>query len=83
MTFVAIALIRIYQLTLGPLLSPCCRFYPSCSNYCIEALRIHGFLKGLWLGMVRLGKCHPFHAGGVDLVPPRKAEYAAEGLRMR
>ena len=83
MTSVAIALIRIYQLTLGPLLSPCCRFYPSCSNYCIEAFRTHGFLKGLWLGMVRLGKCHPFHAGGVDLVPPRKAEYAAEGLRMR
>lgn len=83
MTAIAIALIRLYQLTLGPLLSPCCRFYPSCSNYCIEALRTHGFLKGLWLGFVRLGKCHPFHAGGVDLVPPRKVECAAEGLGMR
>lgn len=81
MTHLAIGLIKLYQLTLGPWLGPCCRFYPSCSNYCIEALRTHGFLKGLWLGMVRLGKCHPFHAGGVDFVPPHKVECSAEGLR--
>ena len=64
-----IASIRVYQVTLGLLFRGCCRFYPSCSTYCIEALREHGALRGLWLGFCRLLKCHPFHPGGVDLVP--------------
>ncbi|MBU0715271.1 MAG: membrane protein insertion efficiency factor YidD [Verrucomicrobia bacterium] len=62
-------LIRIYQLTISPLLGDCCRFYPSCSNYCREAIHKHGCFKGLTLGIMRLGKCHPFHPGGVDHVP--------------
>ena len=62
-------LIRAYQLTISPLLGDCCRFYPSCSTYCREAIHKHGCFKGLTLGIMRLGKCHPFHPGGVDHVP--------------
>ena len=63
-------LIRAYRLLLSPFLGQQCRFHPSCSAYCEEAIRTHGGLKGLWLGLRRLGKCHPFHPGGVDPVPP-------------
>lgn len=62
-------LIRGYQWTLAPLWGPCCRFYPSCSAYCLEAIQKHGCLRGLGLGLKRLCKCHPLHPGGVDLVP--------------
>ncbi len=48
---------------------PSCRFYPSCSNYSIEAINRHGVIKGIGYTLVRLGKCHPFHAGGYDPVP--------------
>jgi putative membrane protein insertion efficiency factor len=61
--------IRLYQVTISPLLGPRCRFFPSCSVYTIEAVHKHGALKGLWLGLVRIAKCHPFHPGGVDPVP--------------
>lgn len=64
-----IAMIRFYQLTLSRLVGPCCRFYPSCSQYWIEALKMHGFFRGVWLGVKRLFRCHPFHPGGVDPVP--------------
>ena len=62
-------LIRLYQLTLSPLLGPRCRFYPSCSEYALEALRLHGSRRGLWLALRRLCRCHPWHAGGIDPVP--------------
>lgn len=68
---VLIALVRFYQLFISPLKPPSCRFYPTCSSYMIEAIQVHGPLKGFWLGIKRLGKCHPLHPGGVDLVPPR------------
>lgn len=71
-----ILLVRGYQLLLSPLLPPSCRFYPSCSEYAAQAIRLHGPLRGVWLAAARLGRCHPFHAGGVDPVPP-----AAEGAR--
>lgn len=61
-------LIRIYQLTLSPLLGPRCRFYPSCSNYALRALQVHGLFKGSWLTLRRLARCHPWHEGGVDHV---------------
>lgn len=64
-----IFVIRIYRMVISPLLGPCCRFYPSCSDYASEAIRRHGAVKGVFLGMFRLCKCHPFHPGGVDLVP--------------
>lgn len=67
---VLIALVRGYQYAISPLLGPRCRFWPSCSNYALEALREHGALRGGWLTLKRLGKCHPFHPGGIDPVPP-------------
>jgi putative membrane protein insertion efficiency factor len=69
---VMISAIRVYQMLLSPLLGDRCRFYPSCSTYWIEAIGRHGSLKGVWLGVLRLCKCHPFHPGGVDPVPERR-----------
>jgi uncharacterized protein len=70
---VPIALIRGYQLVVSPLLGPRCRFHPSCSQYALEALQEHGAVRGLWLALRRLGRCHPFHPGGYDPVPPALA----------
>ena len=61
--------IRIYQWIVRPLLPVQCRFYPSCSQYAFEALQNHGVIRGGWLAIKRLGKCHPWHAGGYDPVP--------------
>ncbi|MBR0567684.1 membrane protein insertion efficiency factor YidD [Azoarcus sp. L1K30] len=63
-------LIRGYQLFISPLLGPRCRFYPTCSHYALEAIDTHGALKGSWLALRRLLRCHPWSAGGVDPVPP-------------
>ena len=62
-------LIRSYQWAISPLLGPRCRFYPSCSQYALEALEAHGLVRGLWLALRRLGRCHPLHPGGLDPVP--------------
>jgi putative membrane protein insertion efficiency factor len=62
-------LIRVYQLALSPLLGPSCRFYPSCSQYGLEAIEAHGALRGSWLTARRICRCHPFHPGGFDPVP--------------
>ncbi len=62
--------IRTYQVALSPLLPARCRFYPTCSQYAKEAVESHGVGRGSLLALRRLLKCHPFHAGGVDLVPP-------------
>jgi len=64
-----LALFRAYQLILSPLLGQRCRFYPSCSSYATQAVRGHGVIRGLALTVRRLAKCHPWHPGGVDLVP--------------
>ncbi|MBK8261434.1 MAG: membrane protein insertion efficiency factor YidD [Nannocystis sp.] len=79
MTRLAIALIRVYQRLLSPLLGPCCRFYPSCSAYACACLAGHGFLRGSWLTLRRLGRCHPWHAGGVDLPPSPRAALSSFG----
>ncbi|WP_082936783.1 membrane protein insertion efficiency factor YidD [Pseudomonas citronellolis] len=71
---VLVLLVRGYQLLISPLLGPRCRFQPSCSQYAIEALRTHGALKGSWLTLMRIGRCHPLHPGGYDPVPPRSSE---------
>jgi len=65
----AMGVIRLYQLTLSPLLPPSCRFTPSCSRYTYEAIDRFGVAKGGWLGIKRIGRCHPFHPGGFDPVP--------------
>lgn len=62
-------LIRLYRRFLSPMLGATCRFYPSCSRYALEALEKHGALKGAWLAVVRICRCHPWHAGGFDPVP--------------
>jgi putative membrane protein insertion efficiency factor len=66
---IVLFLIRCYQVLLSPLLGRHCRFYPTCSNYTYEAIKKHGLFKGIFLGGKRLLKCHPFHPGGVDLIP--------------
>ena len=68
-------LIRLYQRALSPLLGPRCRYYPSCSQYALEALEEHGLLRGLWLALKRIGRCHPLHPGGFDPVPQRKGAH--------
>jgi putative membrane protein insertion efficiency factor len=65
----ALLAIRLYQLTLAPLVGGQCRFYPSCSAYTREAIDKYGLFKGVILGSRRLLRCHPFHPGGVDHVP--------------
>lgn len=64
-----LALVRAYQYALRPMLGANCRFYPSCSDYLREAVERHGALKGVALGVRRVGKCHPYHPGGFDPVP--------------
>ena len=65
-----IGLIRLYQRTFSRLLPATCRFRPSCSQYAIDAIVTHGLAKGLWLGLRRIVRCHPFNSGGYDPVPP-------------
>ena len=63
-------LLRGYKLTISPFLGQRCRFYPSCSDYAVEAIRMHGAMRGSLPAGARLCKCHPWHAGGFDPVPP-------------
>jgi len=72
-------LLRAYQVVVSPLMPPSCRFYPSCSNYALEALRVHGAAKGSWLAVRRVCRCHPWNAGGLDPVPPKQSSPTACG----
>ena len=63
-------LIKTYQLTMSPFLGRCCRFHPSCSAYALQAVERHGTLTGCWLTVRRIARCHPWHPGGEDPVPP-------------
>lgn len=71
-TFPLVILIRFYQIAISPLLGKNCRFQPTCSHYTLEALRVHGLFKGLWLGINRILRCHPWGGQGYDPVPPKK-----------
>jgi hypothetical protein len=62
-------LLRTYKRAVSPLLPPACRYFPTCSEYTMEAVSRYGAMRGLWLGLKRLSRCHPFHAGGLDPVP--------------
>ena len=58
-----------YQIILSPFFAPSCRFHPTCSTYMIQAINLHGAVKGLWLGIKRIARCHPLNVGGIDNVP--------------
>jgi putative membrane protein insertion efficiency factor len=74
-----VLLIRLYQMTLSPLLGPVCRFEPSCSRYAVACLQNHGALRGSWLALKRLGRCHPWNPGGHDPPPPPRLSPPTEG----
>lgn len=69
MKTLVIGLLRLYKSFISPVLPSACRFHPTCSEYMMGAVDRHGVLKGVFLGLKRLGRCHPFHAGGMDPVP--------------
>ncbi|MBQ1358099.1 MAG: membrane protein insertion efficiency factor YidD [Oscillospiraceae bacterium] len=69
-----IGAVRLYQRFLSPVLGKNCRFIPTCSEYMIEAIRIHGPLRGMWLGIRRIARCNPFGGWGYDPVPQKKPE---------
>lgn len=69
MSELLLKLIRFYRKYLSPVRPPCCRFVPTCSEYAVQAITKYGALKGSWLALRRLLRCHPFHKGGYDPVP--------------
>lgn len=69
-----IGLIKLYKYLISPLFPPSCRFYPTCSEYAMDALQTHGTFRGGWLAIRRVLKCHPFHPGGYDPVPTKLTE---------
>ncbi|MCK6621002.1 MAG: membrane protein insertion efficiency factor YidD [Calditrichaceae bacterium] len=72
LSLAAIGLVRFYQLAISPLFPASCRYVPTCSQYTIEALQIHGFWRGSWLGIKRIARCHPWGGSGYDPVPPKE-----------
>jgi putative membrane protein insertion efficiency factor len=68
MMFVLVSLLKLYKAAISPLLPPSCRFVPTCSEYAREAIERYGAARGLWMGTMRILRCHPFHAGGYDPV---------------
>ena len=80
--WVLVALLTGYRRFVSPLLGQRCRFYPSCSAYALEAVQVHGALRGSWLAARRLSRCHPFHPGGLDPVPRRESEQATTAVAM-
>ncbi|WP_232334392.1 membrane protein insertion efficiency factor YidD [Oceanobacillus sp. AG] len=75
MKYIFIGLVRFYQLAISPYTPASCRFYPTCSSYSLEAFKRFGALKGLYLSVKRISKCHPLHPGGVDYVPEKKKKH--------
>lgn len=73
--------IRVYRVAISPLLPRTCRFYPTCSRYAMEAVARHGPVRGCYLAVRRLLRCHPWHPGGVDPVPPTEADECSSNCR--
>jgi putative membrane protein insertion efficiency factor len=71
--YLVIGLLRAYRLLISPLYGQDCRYHPSCSAYALDAVTQHGSIRGVWLAVRRLGRCHPWAAGGYDPVPPRSS----------
>ena len=69
-----VGMLHVYRLVISPLFPPCCRYYPSCSAYAVQAIRLHGPLAGGWLALKRVARCHPWAPGGHDPVPPLSSE---------
>lgn len=80
MKYVLIGLLRLYRFLISPLYGQVCRYHPSCSAYALEAVTLHGSIKGSWYAVRRLARCHPWAAGGFDPVPgsPRAAQAASQ-----
>ena len=75
-----VTLLTGYRRFISPLLGPRCRFYPSCSAYALEAVQVHGALRGSLLAVRRLSRCHPFHPGGLDPVPGRDQQHQEQAV---
>lgn len=73
MKTILVLLIRAWRFAISPIYGEVCRYYPSCSAYALEAVQVHGAIKGSWLAIRRIGRCHPWAPGGVDHVPPKPA----------
>lgn len=69
--FLFLSIIQFYRKVISPLKPPTCRFYPTCSQYGLEAIQRFGAIRGGWLTLKRISKCHPFHPGGIDYVPEK------------
>ena len=72
MKYVLIGLLKAYRFAISPLYGQVCRYHPTCSAYALEAVQTHGAVRGTWLAMRRVARCHPWAAGGFDPVPPHK-----------
>ncbi len=75
---ILVILIRAYQWLLSPFLGQNCRYHPSCSHYAVEAVERHGPIRGTWMALRRVGRCHPWHEGGYDPVPPAVSSTTTE-----
>jgi putative membrane protein insertion efficiency factor len=75
MRLVLKSLIRLYQITFGVIITPRCRYFPTCSQYSVEAYEVHGVITGTWLTLKRLIKCNPFAGSGYDPVPKRENQH--------
>lgn len=78
MKYLLIGLLKFWRAFISPMYGQVCRFYPSCSAYALEAVTVHGSIKGSWLAVRRLARCHPWNPGGVDPVPAPKARLRGE-----